>query len=222
MKVVCISDTHLQHDFQVPEGDLLLHAGDATWIGSLPEVNKFAEWFSAFPHKHKIFVAGNHDWGFEKEPALFRQLLESRGITYLEDSGIEIDGFKIWGSPWQPEFNHWAFNLSRYEGELAEKWAMIPEDTDILVTHCPPRHILDKTMAYESVMPDGIRYDPPRHVGCNELRTRLPDLGDLKLHVFGHIHAAYGMDILAGTCFVNASICNEKYKPVNAPMVIEL
>lgn len=220
-KFVLMSDTHLQHGFEVPDGDVLIHSGDATWTGTEHEVKKFAEWYGFLPHKFKIFVAGNHDFGFQRWHLLFKHLLWDRRIMYLEDSEVEIEGFKIYGAPWQPEFNNWAFNLPRGEA-LRKIWSSIPDDTDILITHGPPQFVLDRTLPYENVTPSGIEFSPPRHVGCADLKRRIAELPKLKLHVFGHIHAGYGQEKIGNVLHVNASICNEKYKPINPPVVVEL
>lgn len=219
MRFVCLSDTHLRHNFKVPEGDVLLHAGDATWKGNESELVKFIGWFASHPHKHKVFVAGNHDWGFQEDRAKWEEALKHGGITYLQDSGVTIDGFKIWGSPWQPEFCNWAFNLPRHTTELRGRWALIPDDTDVLITHGPPKGILDRTNG---------RYDAPENVGCYDLRERVSNLHRLKLHVFGHIHCAYGSDTRAlreggqVVRFVNASVCDENYDPTNPVQVVEI
>ena len=208
MKIVSISDTHMSHDeITVPPGDILIHAGDATGMGTLKEVLGFRSWFAAQPHKHKIFVAGNHDFLFQDTPELGRELMANAGIIYLEDSSVTIEGLTVYGSPWQPEFGGWAFNLPRGY-KLRAKWAMIPEKVDVLVTHGPPHGILDMT-------PDG------RRVGCADLLYRLGTLSP-RLHVFGHIHRSYGQLTQAGTHFVNASICNENNWAENRPVVVEL
>lgn len=210
MKIVCISDTHMQHDFKVPKGDMIIHAGDATWRGTQEEVGVFAKWYGGLPHKHKIFVAGNHDWGFQKDPGVFRAMMQNAGIIYLEDSGVNIEGLSIWGSPWQPEFCNWAFNLPR-GAALAAKWALIPGNTDVLITHGPPYGILDST-------------DQGEHVGCGALAVCV-SMFSPRLHVFGHIHHSHGSFYFPESPemqFVNASVCNEEYKPVNAPIVVEL
>ena len=173
----------------------------------------FNRWFVGLSHKRKIFVAGNHDWLFEKDNDLARRLLDP-GIIYLQDSSIEIDGLKIYGSPWQPRFFDWAFNLNRGP-EMAEKWAMIPDDIDILITHGPPHGILD-------LVP---RKGWDENTGCEELRKRVEQIakfGRLKLHVFGHIHCGYGVHEEFGVKFVNASTCDEQYNPTQPPIVIDL
>ncbi|HBR56581.1 MAG TPA: metallophosphoesterase [Blastocatellia bacterium] len=214
MKIVCISDTHnYGEQISVPDGDLLIHAGDATFNGTIEEIARFNHWFSSLPHKHKVFVAGNHDWLFERQNSLARSLLDPQ-ITYLQDSAAVIEGVKIYGSPWQPRFYEWAFNLARGP-EIAEKWRMIPDDVDILITHGPPNGILDAVSRKWGI----------ENTGCEELRKRVEEisaLGRLKLHVFGHIHCGYGVDNRFGIKFVNASTCDDAYSAVNKPITVEI
>ena len=208
MRIILISDTHNQlSSLQVPEGDILIHSGDATNNGSIAELSRFGSDLARLPHKNKLVIAGNHDWIWQKQPSLAKSLLPP-GVTYLEDSGVIIDGVKFWGSPWQPEFCGWAFNLPRGE-ELKKRWAFIPDDTNVLITHGPPAGILDQ-------VPDG------EAAGCEELWKRICELKYLKLHTFGHLHHSYGMYNFNGTTFVNASSCDERYNPVNKPVVIDL
>lgn len=215
MKIVCLSDTHnCNGQINVPDGDILIHSGDATIRGTEHEVEEFLSWFSSLPHRHKIFVAGNHDWLYEKNNRFARLLTANFKIKYLQDSSVEIEGLKIYGSPWQPRFFDWAFNLNR-GAELAEKWKLIPEDVDILITHCPPNGILDE-------VPRQYRTE---NAGCEELRLRVEEIskrGKLKLHVFGHIHCGYGTAERFGVKFVNASNCDEEYEPSQPPIVLEL
>ena len=209
MRVVCISDTHLAHqegDLKIPEGDLLIHAGDGTFEGKPPELRDFLEWLSRLPHRRKVLIAGNHDWFFQMHPALARSLVPA-GIDYLEDSEVKVDGLRIYGSPWQPEFLNWAFNLPRGR-RLREKWNRIPRGIDILVTHGPPAGILDLT-------PHG------EHVGCEDLRDAVERVKP-RLHVFGHIHHGYGAQEVGRTRFVNASVCDESYVPSNPAVVVDL
>jgi predicted phosphohydrolase len=206
MRIVCLSDTHNLHQrIRVPEGDLLLHAGDATMRGTAPEIAAFFAWLSTLPHAHKVVIAGNHDFLFEREPAVARALVH--GAVYLEDSAIEIEGLRIWGSPWQPWFYDWAFNLRR-GAPLREKWDLVPEGTDVLVTHGPPHGVLD-------------RVDGGEQVGCADLLDALCRINP-RLHLFGHIHEGYGRETREGTAFVNASICDRGYRPVNPPVVVDL
>lgn len=215
MKIVCISDTHnCNEQIVVPDGDILIHSGDAAIRGTRSEIEEFLQWFSSLPHKHKVFVAGNHDWFYETENNSARLLTSKFNITYLQDSFIEIEGLKIYGSPWQPRFFDWAFNLNR-GAELAEKWKMIPDDIDILVTHGPPHGILDEVPRQYWI----------ENTGCEELRRRVEEIstkGRLKLHIFGHIHCGYGQKEEFGVKFVNASTCDEEYKPTQPPIVVEI
>jgi Icc-related predicted phosphoesterase len=206
-RIVCLSDTHNHHqEIAVPDGDILIHAGDATMRGTVGEIAAFNRWFASLPHNYKIFVAGNHDWLFETENQTARKLLDN-SIVYLQDSEIEIENLKIYGAPWQPRFYDWAFNLNRGR-EMAEKWRLIPADTDILITHGPSSGILDQT-------PSG------DFAGCEELRKKLEEIHP-KAHVFGHIHHGYGTTEKFGVKFVNAANCDESYAPVNMPIVFDL
>jgi len=201
----------------VPDGDLLVHAGDFTRQGTLREVAAFAEWLRSLPHRHKVVVAGNHDFLFEKEPVLARSLLT--GATYLEDEGVTIEGLRIWGSPWQPWFFDWAFNLKR-GAPLKAKWDLIPEGTDLLVTHGPPHGILDEVGRVTGKIA-AFAMGQGSHVGCEELAKAVVRLRP-KVHVFGHIHEGYGQIRAADTLFVNAANCDKDYRPINAPVVLEV
>ena len=213
-KIVCLSDTHnCNEQIDVPGGDILIHSGDATINGTEREVESFLNWFSSLPHKHKIFVAGNHDWLYETDNKLARILTAKFNIKYLQDSFIEIEELKIYGSPWQPRFFDWAFNLNR-GAQLAEKWELIPDDTDVLITHGPPNGILDEVP----------RKYGTENTGCEELRKKVEQLSvkNLKLHIFGHIHCGYGRTDKFGVKFINASNCDESYQPTQKPIVIEI
>lgn len=206
MRFVAISDTHGRHSaLRVPDGDVLLFAGDMCERGTLREIESFADFLSSLPHKHKVVIAGNHDFPFQRTPESARAIM--RSFTYLEDSGTEVEGCKIYGSPWQPEFYDWAFNLPRGKA-LEEIWAKIPEDTDVLITHGPPFGVLDTTH-------DG------RRVGCEALAERRRGL-NLKVHVFGHIHEGYGQQACRQCCSLNASIFDQRKKGLNAPFILDL
>lgn len=210
MKVVLISDTHLCHlrwPLEIPECDLLIHAGDALNGGSEAELVLFSGWFNSQKAKYKVFVPGNHDRIFEDDPERAVQLLP-RDVLCLVGDGYDPGGIKIYGAPWQPEFCEWAFNLPR-GAALAKKWAQIWPGMDILVTHGPPMGILDWS------------HFSSEHVGCADLRRALVRVKP-KLHVFGHIHGSYGTVVHDGTLFVNAAICDEGYKPTHAPVVLEM
>jgi Icc-related predicted phosphoesterase len=141
-------------------------------------------------HRAKVLVAGNHDFAYEREAVAVEALIPA-GITYLRDTGVVIDGVRFWGSPWQPWFFDWAFNLHR-GAEIAAKWALIPDDVQVLITHGPPHGILDVV-----ARPRG------KHVGCEALRDRITALPALRLHAFGHhIHEAYGESLLEEVRYV--------------------
>lgn len=188
MRIVCVSDTHGYHRrTAVPDGDILVHAGDVTSHGTLEDVEFFNEWLGTLPHAHKVVICGNHDFCFQESPSDARARITN--ATYLEDSGCEIAGLKFYGSPWTPLFFDWAFMLS--EVELAAKWALIPSGLAVLITHGPPHGVLDWTNRGE-------------HAGS---LTLLPRVSEVKprLHVFGHIHEAAGRADIDGTIFLNAS-----------------
>lgn len=209
MRLVCISDTHSMHrQVEVPDGDILIHAGDCLGVGTLEELEDLDNWFSEQPHRHKILIAGNHDWCLQDEPADAEALI--RNATYLRDSGVEIEGLKFWGSPWTPVFFDWAFNLARGPA-IAERWAKIPADTDVLITHGPPAGILDQV----------ITANDSQSVGCDDLANELKRLS-VKMHVFGHIHESYGQRRLDDCLFVNASTCNGSFRPLNPPVVVDI
>jgi Icc-related predicted phosphoesterase len=173
MKIVAISDTHERHrQVSLPAGDVLVHAGDITMKGSLAALEDFADWIREQHFKYKIVIAGNHDFCFENENAdAAAKMLADAGVTYLCDSSATFEGIEFWGAPWQPWFHSWAFNLSR-GSEIAEKWALIPQTTNVLITHGPPYEIADLTF-------DGV------HAGCEELASRIQDLPKLRAHIFG-------------------------------------
>jgi Icc-related predicted phosphoesterase len=220
MRIVFISDTHdLQDAVNLPEGDILIHAGDLTMLGRMNEIAAAGHWLREAGKKFKevVVVAGNHDWMFQRNRMMALNLLnngitnEGRGrIKYLEDSGCTVLSLKIWGSPWQPTFFDWAFNLDRGEA-IRRKWDMIPEGLDILITHGPPMGIHDQISPHLG----------SEHLGDEELMAAV-ERAKPKIHVFGHIHGGYGQTQYVNTLFVNAAICNEAYKPVNQPIVIEL
>lgn len=205
MRLVIVSDTHGRKNFAVPDGDVLLHCGDFTMSGKLNEIKSFDKWLRTLPHRHKVVIAGNHDFAFERTPRLARDSLKH--AVYLQDSSIRINDALIYGSPWQPWFHDWAFNLPRGPA-LAAKWDQIPSRLDILMTHGPPRGILDRC-------PDGER------VGCDDLLIATERVKPA-LHVFGHIHCAAGSERSDATLFVNASICDEDYRASRSPVVVDL
>lgn len=210
MRLVCISDTHSLHRRipGIPDGDVLIHAGDSLGQGTLDNIEELNEWLGTLPHRYKIVIAGNHDWAFQEMPDEARAALSN--AIYLEDSGIEIEGLRFWGSPWTPTFMDWAFMLDRGE-PLYQKWKLIPENTDVLITHGPPKGVGDEVSF-------GFKC---QNVGCIDLLSRIAKLS-LKAHIFGHIHEGYGEYLSGKTRLINASICTVRYEPTNPPIVLEL
>jgi Icc-related predicted phosphoesterase len=202
MRIVAVADTHLfHHDLAVPDGDVFVHAGDMCRGGDLSELARAARWIAGLPHRHKVVVAGNHDWGFVRDPIAARAMFA--GAHYLEDGEVAIDGVRFYGSPWQPAFNGWAFNLPR-GAALAEKWSRIPEPIDVLVTHGPPAGIGDHSST-------GGRQ------GCADLRERVAIVRP-RAHLFGHIHEDGGAWPLEGTLFANVTT----WECARAPTIIDV
>jgi len=215
MRVIAISDTHGKHldlddDLKALGGDnentIIIHAGDVSNRGKMDEISQFLNWFSNLPYKYKVFIAGNHDFGFEIADTIADEYID-KGVTYLMDSMVEIEGVKIYGSPWQPRFYDWAFNVNRGDA-IAKKWEPIPEGLDILVTHGPVHGILDDTYG-------GMR------VGCEELYKKVFEVRP-RFHICGHIHFGYGMRVLDDITFINAASLGEGYQYENKPIVFHI
>lgn len=233
IRFVCISDTHNQTDKlinDIPCGDVLIHGGDFTQTSAKEEIEHFNEFLRKVKDrfKHIVVIAGNHDLTFDsewiKDISKYRRMFgrhtspldskESKKLltncVYLEDEAIELYGIKIYGSPWQPEFCDWGFNETRGE-HLLEKWNCIPDDTDILITHGPPLGIGDLCHGFHGNC----------RVGCAELLTTVIDRVKPKYHIFGHIHEDYGTWDDGTTKYINASICSQREKPINKPVVFD-
>lgn len=224
MKIVCISDTHNKHkQLEMPEGDILLHAGDFTSLGHRHEIIAFNNWLGSLDYKHKVVIAGNHDhmfcgdgklqprfvmYGVKQDPQEAESLLTN--CVYLNQTSVEIEGLKIYGEPRQPWFHSWAFNIDRGKMQR-ECWDKVPADIDILLTHGPPLGAGDR-----------VTYPPGERVGCQKQREMIYDHKTLKLVVCGHIHEDYGVYDINGKTIVNASNCTLQYDPINPPVVIEL
>lgn len=205
MRLVLISDTHGRHtELQLPQGDMLIHAGDFSRHGKPQEIRAFNTWLSGLPYRYKVVISGNHDFLFETSPQEARALLTA--AIYLEDSGIEIEGIKIWGSPVTPRFFNWAFNRSRGQ-EIQRHWAQIPENTDLLLVHGPPAGILDRTWLGQSV-------------GCADLRQTVQRIRP-RVVVFGHIHESYGECLQDSILYLNVSSLDRYGRPLNAPRVLQ-
>ncbi len=232
-RVVCISDTHTktaqfatEKHLQLPsrdEYDVLVHGGDFTSTGTHAQTKDFAQFLDRAA-KRSVIIAGNHDTTFHAEyyaktgakrfhgaqpqTGNPREFLP-KSCTYLEDSATAIGRALVWGSPWQPEFCDWAFNLGRKSKEIEAKWKLIPKSTSILITHGPPHGRLG------GICRDGF------DAGCEVLRERVKKIEPL-IHVCGHIHEAYGCYVLGKTLVINASSVNLSYRPVNPPIVFDV
>uniref|UniRef100_A0A6B2LFP3 Calcineurin-like phosphoesterase domain-containing protein n=1 Tax=Arcella intermedia TaxID=1963864 RepID=A0A6B2LFP3_9EUKA len=199
----------------------MIHGGDFTYTGKPPAVEKFNDWLGRLPHKHKVVIAGNHDVTFHAEyyHTKYRRYHDQRfpsqktknsltNCIYLEDGEVTVEGVRIYGSPWQPEFCDWAFNLSGSEA-LKEKWDLIPTGIDILVTHGPPFGF------------GGICLPRREDAGCYELLQAIKRTRPI-IHVAGHIHEGYGAASDNGVAYVNASSVNQKYALTNRAVVIDI
>ena len=220
MKILTISDTHGKHNqlapFPAVPIDMVIHAGDCTNVGTIEQVEEFLRWYGGLPMKYKVLIAGNHDFSFEKRPEACQDLCDKYGVTYLNDSGVTIEGINLYGSPVSPRFFDWAFNRARTKGEanlkfpyIGDHWSKIPTNTDILITHGPPYDILDSTVI-------GVK------TGCMALARKIKKT-NCKLHVFGHIHESKGLSFnrKTGAYYVNASCLDERYNPTNYHFVFD-
>jgi len=203
LKVVCLSDTHeLHRNVAVPDGDLLIHAGDITFFSQRPSVLvDFNDWLAELPHKHKVVIPGNHDTLLEEEEN--RRMITNAHV--LINSGVTLGVFKIWGSPTMPLASG-AF-ATPHATDRAEIWSRIPSDTDFLVTHIPPAGILDRARGTS------------HGAGCQALRESYRRIHP-RLHVFGHVHSAAGIHHTARTLFVNASLAGEFGNLDREPVVL--
>ena len=214
LKLDCVSDLHLYFGPELEGGDILCIAGDISYVGKAIDFAEFNYWLGKHKDKYKAiaFTPGNHDWLAQTNPSLAKGLLMN-ATHYLLDEPSKILGLNFYGSPRTPEFNQWAFNEPRGEG-LKKWWDRIPKNTDVLLTHGVPYGIMDEC-------PDII--DPSKlvHVGDEELLKAIYRLKP-KLCIGGHIHEGHGRVDKDGIIFVNASIMDGDYKPVNKPITIYL
>jgi Icc-related predicted phosphoesterase len=232
---------HKQLNGKLPGGDILIHSGDISSLGRKHEVQSFVEWFNGINnYTHKIFIAGNHDMSFDREILLRNKLAHFEGrnindydtscsegkpawleellgihlhpnVYYLENSSIDIEGLKIWGSPYSPTFGYgWGFNVDRGY-DAAQIWNQIPLDTDIVITHSPIYGYNDRTS------------NTNENVGCADLYHRLHEVKP-HLHFAGHIHEGYGWGTIPykdewGDIYTfNPSTCNLRYEAINDPI----
>jgi Icc-related predicted phosphoesterase len=216
MKITFISDTHGKHqDLRIPDTDVLVHCGDFTMRGELVEVSSFLNWFQHQPARHRILIAGNHELTLDGSRREFNEMVycmvkNTPGITYLEQQAITIEGVHFFGSPITPEFCGWAFMNTK--DRIKGNWNLIPEGTDVLITHGPPYGILDINKRAQ-------------HCGCPDLLEVVERIAP-KIHSFGHIHTdkpeqarEYNNGV---THFINASNLDERYQLKWQPIVIEL
>jgi len=221
-KITFLSDTHTRQGLipmeDLPGGDILIHAGDIMNSGyNKNDIFDFLYWYDSIPgYDKKIFIAGNHDRMFENNPEEVKEILKQySNIIYLQDELYEIydletdKSIKIYGSPWQPTFFNWAFNLPRKGPGLMSKWQAIPQDIDILITHGPAFGFVD-TVAGR----------PYENLGCELLAERIPET-KVKIHVCGHIHSGYGIKTSYGTHYINASVLDEQYEYTQKPWNVE-
>jgi predicted phosphodiesterase len=227
MRITVISDTHTRHGLipmeDLPGGDLLLHAGDIMNSGyNKNDIWDFCHWFQSLKqYEDKVFIAGNHDRMFQNHPEDVKEWLDKFGdIIYLQDDDLVLYGdgpngdlpennIRIYGSPWQPEFYSWAFNLQRNSIELSGKWEAIPDNTDIVITHGPAFGTLDTVTGR-----------PWDNLGCELLAERIERLRP-KIHICGHIHSGRGIEYKNGTLFINASVLDERYEYTQKPITID-
>lgn len=221
-RFVIISDTHNKHhDIKLPEGDVLVHTGDFCLEGNVQEALNFMLWFENQPHRHKIFIAGNHDRCFELQSKLIYEMIYTLmpTSTYLEDTMTVVEGLNIFGSPWTPFFmtDWWRFHQRRGE-EMRRIWQQIPSRVDVLLTHGPAYGTLDTTKRGD-------------RAGDEALAERINELQNLKLHAFGHIHESYGMKETPASnrggyacdlTSVNAAMVDLTYSNLRQPVVIDL
>jgi Icc-related predicted phosphoesterase len=206
LKIDLISDTHNQHKkFECDGGDIIVHTGDCSLGGKSHEICHFLDWYGKLDYKYKIFVPGNHDWAFERESGLMQEECRKRSIILLNDSGIELLGIKFWGSPVQPWFHSWAFNRDRGE-DIKRHWDMIPDDTEVLLTHGPPHGFGDVVSNVDGT--------PKERVGCYDLLEKIQK-SQVKLHVCGHIHESRGIIYDKIVTYVNASCLDRMYYPAS-------
>ncbi len=195
MKIALFSDTHALHGkISIPAADILIFAGDMTHCITARDVADFNDFLGSLPHRHKIVIGGNHDHRLARYPQKAQSLLSA--AVYLQDQSVVIAGIKIYGAPWQPLFNEracGAFALPRGKA-LQGKWAMIPADVDILVTHTPPAGILDQ-------------HGPVSH-GCSDLTAAVAAIKP-RYHIFGHIHSHHGMVKHGATSYINCNVQGE-------------
>lgn len=221
MKVVVLSDTH-GYKPVLPEGDILIHCGDATARGTEEQHYDFVRWLDSQPHSRKVFVAGNHCLFSEscyidnEEHRIFptNMPMIPRRPKYLRDSiYVHKSGLKIYGTPWTPNFNQWAFMYNN-PSQGHEHFSKIPEGVDVLICHGPPFGILDTCLSHDT--------GKMKHAGSKELLYHINRVKP-KVVVFGHLHLNGGKQVQKdGILYINAAVCNEAYEPLNPIQTFEI
>lgn len=216
MDIFCVGCCHGYFP-KLEGGDLLIVTGDLTAKHTEKEHFKFNNWLEKQDYKKIILIAGNHDTWIEKNECAGFSDYDGQKIEYLCDSGTKFEGLKIWGSPHSPLFNGVNPKCTAFmenDKDLFKYWELIPQDTDILITHCPPYGILD------GILQEGTLF----HAGSQSLFNYLKYVIRPRYHIFSHIHEGYGQDEYFPTYndemmqSINCSHVNEKYKPVNKPI----
>lgn len=211
MEIIHISDTHGRHrelKLNLKGVDVIVHTGDESnnfdWLKNEPEFRDLIDWYGSLEIKNKILIAGNHSGFIAKYPKIARELMLARGITYLDKEAVVIDGVKFYGDPTSPRFGNWHFMADR--NKMYKHWDLIPEDVNVLLTHTPPKGVLDI----------GQRQGGIEFCGCSSLRTKIRSLKELKAHCFGHIHSKpdypfYNHGILKrdGVIYSNATLVQD-------------
>jgi Icc-related predicted phosphoesterase len=206
MKIVALSDTHTKHNqITIPKGDILIYAGDFE-IRNTIDLVEMRDWLNKLNFKYIITIFGNHDFT-DKATTNYIKDVFGKKINYLCNNAIIIEGLKIWGSSYSPLFNDWAW--MKPDNDLKEIWNIIPNDVDIVVTHCPCYGILDKAQ------PMG------ENLGSLSLRDKIKGIKP-KVHLCGHIHGGYGQYTDYKTDYYNCSLLDEQYKLVNEPVIITI
>ena len=207
MRIVIVADTHTYHDtLGVLEGDILLHCGDLCYgmLATKKQLDDADRWLGKQKFKTIVCIGGNHDRPIQRRVRSSVKPVLHNAI-YLQDEEIVVEGLKIYGTPWIPLLAMWSFYLN--DESLRQKWAQIPNDVDILMTHTPPKGILDFSNMTKTP------------AGCPHLAERVAQIKP-KIHCFGHIHEAYGRIDTAETIFINAAVLAKK--SLNEPFVIDL
>ena len=225
-RIVFISDTHTKHDkLNIPECDILIHAGDWSFQGKIQETIDFAQWLDKQPATHIILIPANHEVVFERVLPDSREWITDhcpRAHLLIHES-LELEGIKFFGSPYTPAFGYgWAWNAGRtitesahiFKPFIGDLWKDIPEDTQILITHGPGLGTFDEVLDYQTGY--------ITNVGCKELSNRIQQLKDLKIHVFGHLHLGGSKTMeMDGVTYINAAMCDDSYNLHRKPVIVE-